>query len=74
MDHHIERKPGTKRAALIEMLERPDGATMAQMTEVTGWAKSHLKTFLVRLKDEESRKIISCVGERIYRFEKPKES
>ena len=28
---------GTKQAVLIELLKRPDGATLPQMTEATGW-------------------------------------
>jgi len=30
-------REGTKQAVLIELLKRPEGATLAQMTEATGW-------------------------------------
>jgi hypothetical protein len=30
-------REGTKQAVLIELLKRPEGATLPQMTEATGW-------------------------------------
>ena len=30
-------RPGTKQTTLIALLERPEGATIAQMAEATGW-------------------------------------
>ena len=30
-------REGTKQAVLIELLKRPEGATLSQMTEATGW-------------------------------------
>ena len=30
-------REGTKQAALVEMLRRPDGATIAEVVEATGW-------------------------------------
>jgi len=30
-------REGTKQAVLIELLKHPEGATLAQMTEATGW-------------------------------------
>jgi len=30
-------REGTKRAALVEMLRRPKGATIAEIVEATGW-------------------------------------
>ena len=30
-------REGTKQAVLIELLKRPEGAALAQMTEATGW-------------------------------------
>ena len=32
-------RPGTKQAMLIEMLQRPEGATVTQMAESTGWQR-----------------------------------
>ncbi|MDP5308670.1 DUF3489 domain-containing protein [Paracoccus spongiarum] len=31
------QRPGTKQAQLIAMLERPEGATIAEIAEATGW-------------------------------------
>ncbi len=31
------KREGTKQAVLIELLKRPEGATLAQMTEATNW-------------------------------------
>jgi hypothetical protein len=33
----LATRGGTKQAVLIELLKRPDGATLPQMTEATGW-------------------------------------
>ena len=40
------RKPlreGTKQATLIELLKRPQGATLAQMIEATGWQQHTIR-------------------------------
>ena len=33
----VQRRKGTKQATLIEMLRGPEGATIAEITEATGW-------------------------------------
>ena len=40
----------TKRAAILNLLRRPEGATAAQITEATGWAKHTVHGFLAGLK------------------------
>ena len=32
-------RPGSKQARVIEMLRRPEGATLEQLVEATGWQK-----------------------------------
>ena len=43
-----ERKmrEGTKQAVVIEMLRRPEGATIAEIVEATGWASHTTRGFL----------------------------
>ena len=43
-----ERKPreGTKQALVIEMLRRPEGATLAEIVEATHWASHTTRGFL----------------------------
>ena len=46
------RKPreGTKQEAVLTMLRRAEGATVAQIAEVTGWASHTVRGFLAGLK------------------------
>ncbi len=46
------RKPreGTKQEAVLTMLRRAEGATVAQITEATGWASHTVRGFLAGLK------------------------
>jgi hypothetical protein len=46
------RKPreGTKQQAVLEMLRREEGATVAQIAEATGWASHTVRGFLAGLK------------------------
>ena len=46
------RKPreGTKQEAVLTMLRRTEGATVAQVTEVTGWASHTVRGFFAGLK------------------------
>jgi hypothetical protein len=36
-------RAGTKQARMIEMLKRPDGATVEQIAEATGWQKHTIR-------------------------------
>ncbi len=46
------RKPreGTKQDAVLTMLRRAEGATVAQIAEATGWASHTVRAFLAGLK------------------------
>lgn len=39
-------RPGTKAAAMIELLEAKQGATTAEMMEATGWQAHSVRGFL----------------------------
>ncbi|MBW6400401.1 DUF3489 domain-containing protein [Roseomonas sp. HJA6] len=46
------RKPreGTKQEQVLAMLRRPEGATVAQIAEATGWAQHTVRGFFAGLK------------------------
>nr|WP_232478953.1 DUF3489 domain-containing protein [Roseomonas rosulenta] len=46
------RKPreGTKQQAVLALLRRPEGATVAQVAEATGWAQHTVRGFFAGLK------------------------
>jgi hypothetical protein len=43
-------RQGTKQQAVLTLLRRPDGATVAQIAEVTGWANHTVRGFFAGLK------------------------
>ena len=43
-------RQGTKQAAVLALLGRPDGTTIAQIMETTGWAPHTVRGFLAGLK------------------------
>ena len=43
-------RPNTKRAQVLALLRRPEGATVAQMSEATNWASHSVRGFLAGLK------------------------
>lgn len=49
------RKPreGTKQETVLAMLRRPEGATVAQITEATGWAPHTVRSFFAGLKKRQ---------------------
>ena len=51
-DPGTPRKPreGTKQEAVLTMLRRAEGATVAQIVEATGWASHTVRGFLAGLK------------------------
>ena len=51
-DPSTPRKPreGTKQQAVLTMLRRDEGATVAQIAEATGWASHTVRGFLAGLK------------------------
>ena len=52
LDPHAPRKSreGTKREMVLEVLRRPEGATVAQIAEATGWAAHTVRGFFAGLK------------------------
>ena len=51
-DANAPRKPreGTKQEQVLAMLRRPEGATVAQIAEATGWNSNTVRGFLAGLK------------------------
>ncbi|MCA3280513.1 MAG: DUF3489 domain-containing protein [Roseomonas sp.] len=49
------RKPreGTKQEVVLAMLRRPEGATIAQIAEATGWAQHTVRGFFAGLKKRQ---------------------
>ena len=43
-------RSGSKREAVLKLLRRPEGATVAQVAEVTGWAQHTVRGFFAGLK------------------------
>lgn len=67
----VTPRPGTKAATVIEMLGRPEGATVNQMSEATGWLPHSVRGFLAgALKKTYRRAVVSEAAEdgRIYRL------
>jgi hypothetical protein len=55
-------RQGTKQQAVLALLRRPEGATVAQVVEATGWAKHTIRGFVAGLK---KRGIAVTVLERV---------
>ena len=70
-----ERKPreGTKQALVIEMLRRPEGATLTEIVEATQWASHTCRGFLAgAVKRKLGLAIASCKDQsrgRVYKIE-----
>lgn len=65
-------RENTKQAAVIQMLQRPEGATIQQMMDATGWQAHTVRgTIAGALKKKLALNVISDkaeAGERIYRI------
>jgi hypothetical protein len=62
-----------KKAAVIAMMKRAKGATLAEITEATGWQKHTIRGFVSVLGSKGGQKIESAksaAGERSYRIAK----
>lgn len=46
------QRAGTKQAALIGLLSRPDGATIRELAEETGWRPNTIPSALVTLRKQ----------------------
>ena len=68
----VHRRSGTKQEALIAMLRRPEGATIAQISEATGWRSHTVRgVFAGALKKKLGLEVTSKKiqgGDRIYRL------
>ena len=65
----IVERQGTKSALLLSLLSRPEGATIAQVVESTGWLPHSARAALTGLK-KKGHTIVSEKpegGERVYR-------
>ena len=75
-EKHEAAKPRTrensKQAAVVQMLQRPDGTTIRQIMETTGWQAHTVRgTFAGALKKKLGLNIVSAkdaTGERVYRI------
>jgi hypothetical protein len=63
-------KPETKRAVLIGLLQQPDGATVAQLTERFGWLPHSVRAALTGLRKggHAIERTASTDGKAIYRL------
>jgi len=71
-DTPVRTRADSKQALVIAMLQRPEGATIRQICEVTGWRQHTVRgTFAGTLKKRLGLKLMSekpVDGERIYRL------
>ena len=49
-------RQGTKQEAVLALLRRPEGATIAQVVEATGWGPAHRARLLRRPEDERAHR------------------
>lgn len=65
-----EPKPLSKKAIMLEMLERPEGASIQQLEDATSWQQHSVRGALVNLKNKDKKPITSTVedGTRRYRL------
>lgn len=68
-----EPKTPTKKGIMLEMLERPEGASIQQLQDATGWQQHSVRGALVNLKNKDKKPITSMVedGTRRYRLGTP---
>lgn len=68
-----KRRPDSKQAQVIEMLKRPEGATIAQIGEITGWQSHTTRGFFAGAVKKKLGLTITShkppQGERVYRVE-----
>lgn len=65
------RKPSSKKARLIEMLKRSDGATIAQIMKATGWQQHSVRGFMSGTIKKKLGLAVTSISEergRVYRI------
>lgn len=70
-ENHAEKKE-SKAAVIIKLLKRPEGATLEQMMDSTGWQKHSIRGFMAgTLKKKHGLTAVSAKvdGSRTYRVE-----
>jgi hypothetical protein len=65
------RAPGTKQALVLGLLQRKEGASLAELVEVTGWLPHTTRAALTRLRQggHDLQKEKRETGETAYRIE-----
>jgi hypothetical protein len=69
----VQPESGNKKAAVVAMLKKAHGATLAEIMEATGWQAHTVRGFISILGSKGGEKIQSSKnesGERMYRIEK----
>ena len=63
-------RENTKQATVIQLLQRPEGATLAQLVEATQWQKHTIRGAISLLGKKQGLTIVSDKvqgGDRVYR-------
>lgn len=63
-----ESKAPTKKGIMLEMLERPEGASIQQLQDATGWQQHSVRGALVNLKNKDKKPITSTVEDSTRRY------
>ena len=68
--HHPMFREGSKAAQVYTLLSRPEGATLNEIRNQTGWQAHTVRGFISRNLSKQSRKVRSFErdGERVYRL------
>lgn len=63
-------RPSGKLGKLVERLETPDGATLAELTELTGWQPHTVRAALTRLRQRSFKICLEARrGRKAYRLD-----
>ena len=62
-------KSTSKKSHIITMLEHPDGASIQQLQDATGWQSHSVRGALVHLKNKDKQPVTSKVVDGIRRYQ-----